>query len=72
MVPFIKKHRYFLAALVFIIVLLPTLNNLPYGDDNVFVFDSYLQNVPDVLSFWDPYSNFFKSWPCPLAYLPPF
>ena len=63
MVPLIRRHRYLLASLFFIILVVPTLNNLPYGDDNVFVFESYLQDVPSIFNFWDPYSNFFRSWP---------
>lgn len=56
-----------MAAILFIILIVPSLNNLPYGDDNVFVFDSYLQDVPSLLNFWDPYSNFFRSWPLPFS-----
>ncbi|MBC77409.1 MAG: hypothetical protein CME64_15500 [Halobacteriovoraceae bacterium] len=36
---------------------------MPYGDDNQFIFDSFLQYVDSIFSFWNPKSNFFKSWP---------
>lgn len=52
---------------LFIILCIPSLNNLPYGDDNAFIFKSYLLGVPSVFDFWNPYSNFFKSWPLPYS-----
>lgn len=63
MIQHLKNHKYLITTIGFIILVLPSLNNLPYGDDNFYIFDSYLQYVDSIFAFWDPTSNFFKSWP---------
>lgn len=65
MIGHIKRFPYFYICLGFILLCLGTLNNLPYGDDNTFIFDSYLKGVESLTSYWNPYSLNFKSWPLP-------
>lgn len=59
----LRLHRYFYTTVAFIILCSASFNNLPYGDDNIYVFDNYLMDVPSIWDFWKPYNDYFKSWP---------
>jgi hypothetical protein len=59
----ILKYKYPIAIVVFILTNFFTLNNLPWGDDFPFIFDSNIKDPNSPLEFWDPYSKYFKSWP---------
>ncbi len=61
-IKYINQYKYSIAIILFVIINLITLNNLPWGDDYPFVFDSFIRKAPTPLEFWDPYSVYFKSW----------
>ena len=60
---YIIQYKYAIAFALFAAINFITLNNLPWGDDYPFVFDSYIRTAPSIWVFWDPYSIYFKSWP---------
>lgn len=59
----VLKYKYQIAFVVFILTNFFTLNNLPWGDDFPFIFDSNIKDPKSAFEFWDPYSIYFKSWP---------
>lgn len=66
---YINQYRYTILFTVFILVNFITLNNLPWGDDFPFIFDSNIKSAPNVWEFWNPFSKYFKSWPMAYSFL---
>jgi len=60
------RFKYPIIFILFILVNVFTLNNLPWGDDFPFIFDSNIKDPKSLFVFWNPFSDYFKSWP--LAY----
>lgn len=66
---YINRYKYTILISLFVLINFVTLNNVPWGDDYPFVFESYIKNAPSPFSFWNPYSDYFKSWPVAYSFL---
>ena len=66
---YIKQYKYTILISIFVLVNFVSLNNVPWGDDYPFVFESYISTAENPFVFWNPYSKFFKSWPVSFSVL---
>jgi hypothetical protein len=58
-----NKYFYLISLIIFIISNLFVIDNLPFGDDYVFIFgETEIKNAPNPFLFFFPWSDYFKSW----------
>ncbi|MGK0367162.1 MAG: tetratricopeptide (TPR) repeat protein [Thermoproteota archaeon] len=56
-------NKFLLSVCLFLIYLV-SINIPPFGDDNVEVLhNGLISNATNPFVFWNPFSNFYKSWP---------
>ncbi len=57
------KNYIFISFIIYFIFNIGTLDNLPFSDDIYHIFNhSFLRDIKNPLNFFNPWSEFFKSW----------